>query len=213
MMHSLRFPNSGIRAKATRRRGCQPRPAPHVGHATHGKVAAKAPCRGGGGDRLPARTSLQGAVAARRGGTYGQKRRLRAQPLATRRLQGGPAVGCQQGATACRGDSAGRPLAERLLVGKGRHRLCKGNDNGGGAKGARGVRASFGEKDDPTPMNLENFEDYPPYFFLIYCWVCVPVIICNYMERHSGSVEVITGPTIPWREITTHGDAMIRRNR
>ncbi|RZS08855.1 hypothetical protein BHM03_00039875 [Ensete ventricosum] len=29
------------------------------------------------------------------------------------------------------------------------------------------------------------------------------------MERHSGSVEV-TRPTMSWREIMTHGDAMIR---
>ncbi|RZS14568.1 hypothetical protein BHM03_00046280 [Ensete ventricosum] len=49
--------------------------------------------------------------------------------------------------------------------------------------------------------------------FLIYCWTYVLVIICNYMERRSGSVEVTAGPMMPWREITTHGDAMIRRNR
>ncbi|RWV81088.1 hypothetical protein GW17_00057526 [Ensete ventricosum] len=36
---------------------------------------------------------------------------------------------------------------------------------------------------------------------------------CDYMERHSGSVKVTMGPTMPWREITTHGDVTIRRNR
>ncbi|RWV83078.1 hypothetical protein GW17_00055363 [Ensete ventricosum] len=50
------------------------------------------------------------------------------------------------------------------------------------------------------------------YVFLVYCWAYVPVIICNYMERRSGSVKVTAGPTIPWREITMHGDATIRRN-
>ncbi|RWV88750.1 hypothetical protein GW17_00049141 [Ensete ventricosum] len=32
-------------------------------------------------------------------------------------------------------------------------------------------------------------------------------------ERRSGSVEAIVGPTMPWREIMSHGDATIRRNR
>ncbi|RWV85500.1 hypothetical protein GW17_00052705 [Ensete ventricosum] len=31
-------------------------------------------------------------------------------------------------------------------------------------------------------------------------------------EERSRSVEVTTGPTISWLEITTHGDALIRRN-
>ncbi|RRT41660.1 hypothetical protein B296_00055931, partial [Ensete ventricosum] len=65
--------------------------------------------------------------------------------------------------TANRGGSAnrrgGHPLAKRLPMGKGSRHLRRGS--GGGAEGERGVRASFGEKDDPTPMNSENFEDCP----------------------------------------------------
>ncbi|RWW06924.1 hypothetical protein GW17_00029710 [Ensete ventricosum] len=91
--------------------------------------------------------------------------------------------------------------------------LSRGSDDCDGAEGERGVRASFGEKDDPAPMNLENSKDCPPSVFHVYCRVYVSVIICNYMERRSGSVEVTEGPTMSWREITTHGDAMIRQNR
>ncbi|RRT32142.1 hypothetical protein B296_00055976 [Ensete ventricosum] len=47
------------------------------------------------------------------------------------------------------------------------------------------------------------------YVFLIYYWADVLVIICNYIERRSGSVEITAGPTMPWREITMHGDATI----
>ncbi|RRT37052.1 hypothetical protein B296_00036825 [Ensete ventricosum] len=49
--------------------------------------------------------------------------------------------------------------------------------------------------------------------FLVYYRAYVHVIICNYMERHGGSMEVITRPTMSWREITTYGDAIIRRNQ
>ncbi|RRT36780.1 hypothetical protein B296_00052877, partial [Ensete ventricosum] len=42
----------------------------------------------------------------------------------------------------------GRPLAGWLPVGKGSRHLRRGSDDG--AEGERGVRASFGEKDDPT---------------------------------------------------------------
>ncbi|RWV77264.1 hypothetical protein GW17_00061929 [Ensete ventricosum] len=55
----------------------------------------------------------------------------------------------------------GRPLAGQLPAGKGSHHLSRGSGGCGGAEVERGVRASFGEKDDPAPMNLENFEDYP----------------------------------------------------
>ncbi|RWW51777.1 hypothetical protein BHE74_00041857 [Ensete ventricosum] len=71
--------------------------------------------------------------------------------------KGGPATGCPQWAGAgCRG---GRPLAGQLLVGKGNRRLRRGNSGGGGAEGARGVRVSFLEKDNPTPTNSRNSED------------------------------------------------------
>ncbi|RWV84892.1 hypothetical protein GW17_00053362, partial [Ensete ventricosum] len=168
-MHSLRFPNSGIRAKVFMRKigfkllvmrlnrvewfytfllhfrsegneeeGRPTTASPPCRTGRPRPSRSQGPLQGGGGRPAAARASPQGAVAARRGGTYGQKRCPRAQPLATRRPQGGPPTGRQQGATACRGDSAGRSLAERLLVGKGRRRLRKGNDDGGGAKFARG---------------------------------------------------------------------------
>ncbi|RWW43261.1 hypothetical protein BHE74_00051103 [Ensete ventricosum] len=64
---------------------------------------------------------------------------------------------------ASRGDDTsrrgGRPLAGRLPANKGSRRLRR--DSGGGAEGERGVRASFGEKDDPAPMNSGNFEYCP----------------------------------------------------
>ncbi|RWW00589.1 hypothetical protein GW17_00036442 [Ensete ventricosum] len=39
-MHPLRFPNSGIRAKAARRRGSQPRPAPMQGRPPTARAEA-----------------------------------------------------------------------------------------------------------------------------------------------------------------------------
>ncbi|RRT35847.1 hypothetical protein B296_00040496 [Ensete ventricosum] len=114
---------------------------------------------------------------------------------------------------ASRGDDTrrrgGRPLVGRLLVGKGSRRLYRGSGDSDGAEGERGVRASFREKDDPAPINSKNFEDCPPSVFLVYCRACMPVIIYNYMERHGGSMEVIAGSTMPWREITTYGDVTI----
>ncbi|RRT39649.1 hypothetical protein B296_00023281 [Ensete ventricosum] len=107
------------------------------------------------------------------------------------------------------GRRGGRPLSGWLPAGKGSCYLRRGS-SGGGTDGARGVGASFLGKDDPAPLNFENFED--SCVFLVYCWAYEPVIICNYMERRSRSVEVTAGPTMPWREITTHGDATIRQN-
>ncbi|RZR91404.1 hypothetical protein BHM03_00019515 [Ensete ventricosum] len=89
--------------------------------------------------------------------------RLRAQRLAARRPQRGLAAGRQQGATASRGNDSsrrgGRPLARWLPAGKCSCRLCRGSD--GDVEGERGVRASFGEKDNPAPMNSKNFKDCP----------------------------------------------------
>ncbi|RWV84903.1 hypothetical protein GW17_00053349 [Ensete ventricosum] len=66
---------------------------------------------------------------------------------------------------ASRGGSANRrdgcPLAGQQPAGKGSHRLHRGSGGDDDAKGKRGVRASFQEKDDPTPINLENSEDCP----------------------------------------------------
>ncbi|RZS07287.1 hypothetical protein BHM03_00038132 [Ensete ventricosum] len=185
-MHPLRFPNSGIRAKvfvrkigfklpkAARRRGA----SPHAGAAAHGQATATTPCKG----RLAAASaSPKGAAAARRGGAYGQKRcpwarSVAASPqgrqlLAARRPQRGPAVGRSQrgpavgrlqGATASKGCGASRRGGHPWHYGCQRARAaatCAGG--GGGAEGERGVRASFGEKDDPTPINLGNSEDCP----------------------------------------------------
>ncbi|RZR93770.1 hypothetical protein BHM03_00022343, partial [Ensete ventricosum] len=44
---------------------------------------------------------------------------------------------------------------------RGNCRLRRGSSGSSGAEGERGVMASFGEKDDPAPMNSGNFEDCP----------------------------------------------------
>ncbi|RRT37399.1 hypothetical protein B296_00052659 [Ensete ventricosum] len=83
-MHPLRFPNSGIRAKATRRRGS--RAWPH--HLHRGRsVAAKAPLQGAG-DCIQA--PYKGRPSA---GEAARKARLLAEATATRghdRLWPGP---------------------------------------------------------------------------------------------------------------------------
>ncbi|RWV93915.1 hypothetical protein GW17_00043593 [Ensete ventricosum] len=71
--------------------------------------------------------------------------------------QGGPTAGRLQWACG----QPCRQLGRRLPMGKGSRRLRRGNSDDDGAEGARGVRASFLEKDDPTPMNSKNFEDCP----------------------------------------------------
>ncbi|RWW44729.1 hypothetical protein BHE74_00049491 [Ensete ventricosum] len=58
-MHPLWFPNSGIRAKAARRRGGQPRPAPMQGRPPTARPAAR-------GNR-PRPKPLVGVVASMRG--------------------------------------------------------------------------------------------------------------------------------------------------
>ncbi|RRT31255.1 hypothetical protein B296_00048803, partial [Ensete ventricosum] len=83
------------------------------------------------------------------------------QPLATRRPQRGPTAGCSQGAAAC-----GQPCRQegrRLPTSKGSRRLRRGSSDDDDAEGERGVWASFGEKDNLAPINLENFEDCPRY--------------------------------------------------
>ncbi|RWW09523.1 hypothetical protein GW17_00026997 [Ensete ventricosum] len=66
--------------------------------------------------------------------------------------------------TARRGGGAGRrggrPLVGRLPTAKD-SRPYAGAATTTAQKGERGVRASFGEKDDLAPMNLKNSEDCP----------------------------------------------------
>ncbi|RWW64060.1 hypothetical protein BHE74_00028726, partial [Ensete ventricosum] len=96
------------------------------------------------GQQSHAGATLAGRSAARKGGW----------------LQG-PAAS----PAANRGDGAsrrgGRPLVGWLPAGKGSRRLCRGNDGDDGTEGETGVRASFGEKDDPALMNSENSKDCP----------------------------------------------------
>ncbi|RWV84135.1 hypothetical protein GW17_00054180 [Ensete ventricosum] len=191
--------------------------SPHVGSAV-----AEAPLQWGGplwpvplqgvaNRRRQQPTSGQpvaGAAPARR--PLGGRSIARCQRLARKVLL---ARGEAAGATPARGYPAvgrrpqrhrlraRRRPQERLPAGKGSRCLRRGNGDSD-IEGEYGVRASFGEKDDPAPMNSENSEDCPH-----------PVIICNYIERRSGSVEVTTGPTMSWREIRTHGDTTIQRNR
>ncbi|RWV91014.1 hypothetical protein GW17_00046732 [Ensete ventricosum] len=130
-----------IHSKATRRRGGQPGPAPMQDRPPTARPRLRPLARGVSGYARPW-----------------------AQPLAARRSQGvrlqdaykelSPAAS----PTASRGGNAdrrggrplaerlpvgkgSRPLAERLPVGKGSRRLRRGS--GGDVEGARGVRASF----------------------------------------------------------------------
>ncbi|RWW11764.1 hypothetical protein GW17_00024601 [Ensete ventricosum] len=69
--------------------------SPHAGLATHGQVAAKAPCKGAAGCGQPTREAgaTAGAAAHRSGAC-----RPWAHPVAVRRPQRGPATGRPQGA-------------------------------------------------------------------------------------------------------------------
>ncbi|RZS14449.1 hypothetical protein BHM03_00046158 [Ensete ventricosum] len=115
-MHPLRFPNNGIRAKAVRRRGGQPRLAPMQDRPPTARPQPRPPTRG---QPAAARASPQGrptllvGAAARMGNSYGHSQlrparrggsRPRAHPLAARRPQKGSVVGRLQGAAA-RGQS------------------------------------------------------------------------------------------------------------
>ncbi|RRT41380.1 hypothetical protein B296_00049220, partial [Ensete ventricosum] len=112
-MHPLRFPNGGIRAKATRRAA-----SPHARPTTHDQAIAKAPCKGAAGQGQPAReasdasrgSSLQGrptplaGTAAARGHTH----------LKCSACKGGQLQGARKGLppaaspAASRGDGTGR---------------------------------------------------------------------------------------------------------
>ncbi|RZS24228.1 hypothetical protein BHM03_00057284 [Ensete ventricosum] len=156
----------------------QGQPSCRAGHPRPGR--GQGPLQGGGwlrpglarkgGQRHP-----QGAAAACRGDACEQKCRPRGQQPPVGMVDCGQPVG----AAAAHGHSrlqhdarkgllpaaipaasrrGGHPLARRRPAGKGSRHLRRGSS---GAEGERGVRASFGEKDDPTPMNSKNFEDCP----------------------------------------------------
>ncbi|RWW19814.1 hypothetical protein GW17_00016104 [Ensete ventricosum] len=174
-MLPLRFPNSGIRAKVFVRKigfklrvmrlnrvesfyvfllhfhsegSEEGRPAttnPHVGPATHGQAAAKAPCKGAGrlwpgpahkeGRRRSQGQQPAGAATAR------WHTRLQRDARKGGRLQGArKGLSLAANPTTSRGGGAdrrgGRPLAGWLSAGKG-------SSGGDGADRARGVRASF----------------------------------------------------------------------
>ncbi|RWV84804.1 hypothetical protein GW17_00053450 [Ensete ventricosum] len=121
--------------------------SPHAGSATHGQVAAKAPCQGvaGCGQGQPKREASGACV---------HKHRPRAQSLVARRSQRGHLQGALKGLppmanlVASKGGSANRrrdrPLAGLLPAGKGSRRLYRGSDSD--AEGERVVRASFERK-------------------------------------------------------------------
>ncbi|RRT32280.1 hypothetical protein B296_00048156 [Ensete ventricosum] len=147
VMPQLRFPNNGIRAKATRRRGGQPRPAPMQSRPPMARLRPRPPARG---RLVAARASPKGRPATLARGSAYRHSRLRLARRGGSRLQRGARKGLPptSSPTASRGGDANH-----------RGGLCRGN--GDGTEGERGVRASFGEKDNPAPMNSENFEDYP----------------------------------------------------
>ncbi|RWV89518.1 hypothetical protein GW17_00048327 [Ensete ventricosum] len=137
---------AAVGTKAGRSRGCQPRLAPMQGRPP----TAKAPSLVRG--RLAvARASLKGRlVAATRGDASEQKRRSWGQH---------PSVG-----------TAGYDQPKGVVAVHEHSRLQCGAHKGGQLQGARqrrrrrgerGIRASFGEKDDPAPMNSKNFEGCP----------------------------------------------------
>ncbi|RWW72785.1 hypothetical protein BHE74_00019384 [Ensete ventricosum] len=65
---------------------------------------------------------------------------------------------CRGGARGGVGRRGGRPLAERLPVGKCSFAACTGQWR---RWGQEGLRHSFGEKDDFAPLNLKNSDDCP----------------------------------------------------
>ncbi|RWW05839.1 hypothetical protein GW17_00030865 [Ensete ventricosum] len=161
VMLLLRFLNRGIKAKAARRRGGQPRPTPYRGSASLGQP----PCSVG----HPRPGQLQAPAGCSRG-TRARWRSAMARhpargdhPQGQQPTSGRPAAG----ATPARRSPAGRStahcqrLARKGLLARGeavraapargqpiegrrpqRH-LCRGSSDGG-AEGEYGVRASFG---------------------------------------------------------------------
>ncbi|RWV78908.1 hypothetical protein GW17_00060037, partial [Ensete ventricosum] len=121
------------------------------------------PCRAG----HPRRGPLQGGSWLQP--RLARKGDQRAQPLVVRRPQRGRLQGARKGLLPAaslvinRGDDAshrgGCPLAGWLPTGKGSRRLRRGSGGDDDADGERGVRASFGEKDDLAALNFKNFED------------------------------------------------------
>ncbi|RZR93701.1 hypothetical protein BHM03_00022256 [Ensete ventricosum] len=134
--------------------------SPHAGPTTHGQGTLQG---GGwlrpglarkGGQRRP-----QGATPTGRSATCWHSH------LQRDACNGGRLLGARNGllpaantAVSRGGDASrkgGRPLTGRLPAGKGSRRVRRGSD-GDGVEGERGVRASFGEKNDPAPMNSKN---------------------------------------------------------
>ncbi|RWW53101.1 hypothetical protein BHE74_00040434, partial [Ensete ventricosum] len=168
-MHPLRFPNSGIRAKRKQRGGgavSHDQPPCGANHPRPGR--GQGPLQGGGWLRPGSAVPAGRSVTHRHDRLWPAYRGSNCLQRGAR--EGGRLQGARKGLppasspTASRGSDTsrrgGRPLVGRLPAGKGSHRLHRGS-GGDGAEGERGVRASFGEKDDPAPMNSRNFEDCP----------------------------------------------------
>ncbi|RWW54135.1 hypothetical protein BHE74_00039305 [Ensete ventricosum] len=131
-------------AKAARRRGGQPRPAPMQGRSPTARLRPGLACKGGR-HRSRGQHPTGAAPACMVGcgqptgaaATYGHT------CLQRGAHKGGPAAWRPQGAVASRGGDAGcrggRPLAGWLSTGKGNRRLRRGSSGAGGsADGARG---------------------------------------------------------------------------
>ncbi|RWV82448.1 hypothetical protein GW17_00056053, partial [Ensete ventricosum] len=143
------FPNSGIRAKAARRSGGQPRPAPMQGRPPIDRPWPRPPARGQlataraspkGRPAVPARGSSHPQGRPRGASNRSQGRQL---PAGTVACSAAPEKGADYRVLARGYHMGGHPLAGRLPTGKGSRHLPKGSSGGGGAEGTRGVRASF----------------------------------------------------------------------
>ncbi|RRT32587.1 hypothetical protein B296_00051335 [Ensete ventricosum] len=182
-MHPLRFPNSGIRAKRGGGAASHSQPPCRVDHPRSGRSQG----------------TLQGGDACGHGGLRLARRGNSCWQRDTRK-----GADCRVPARDCSSRLALLPAGVAAPVA----RVVAPWQ--GDCQRARAATAYAGATVATTHKG--QGESYASVF-LVYCQAYMPVIICNYMERHGRSMKVTMGLTISWREITMYGDATIRRNR
>ncbi|RWW06581.1 hypothetical protein GW17_00030081 [Ensete ventricosum] len=169
VMHPLRFPNSGIRAKRRQRGG---------GAASH----SQPPSRAGHPRSGRSQGTLQGGGACGHGGLRLARRGNSRWQRDTRK-----GANCRVPARGCSSRLALPPAG----VAASAARVVAPWQ--GDCQRARAATACAGATAAATHRG--QGESYAS-IFLVYCQAYVPVIICNYMERHGRSMEVTTGPTM-----------------